>query len=308
MNELVSIIIPLYNRSLILFETLDSILAQSYSNFECILVDDGSTDNSLEIAYSYASKDSRIKVFTRPSNVKKGANTCRNIGFLKSKGTYIHWFDSDDIMLPKMIENKVKSLLENNSDVAICKAAFFDNSILDHHCNNNSSINHKTDNPSFELISSNFKIQTSQVMILRSLVLKEKNLFNINLSRNQETEYFVRLFLNNPNFSYVQNVDVLIRVGNSSITSTFHSNNEERKHLINFIGYFEMYNSFKKAKKTTSEVKLFFSDYFNRCLRKMEVDRIYYPKLFVFGIINNWFPTGFNKYKIFFKRYFINSN
>jgi glycosyltransferase involved in cell wall biosynthesis len=308
MNELVSIIIPLYNRSLILFETLDSILAQSYTNFECILVDDGSTDNSLEIAYSYAIKDSRIKVFTRPSNVKKGANTCRNIGFLKSNGTYIHWFDSDDIMLPKMIENKVKSFLENNSDVTICKAAFFNNSILDHHIDDNASIIPKTNNPSFELISSNFKIQTSQVMILRSYILKEKNLFNKNLSRNQETEYFVRLFLNNPKFSYVQNVDVLIRVGNSSITSTFHSNSEERKHLINFIGYFEMYNSFKNANKTTPEVILFFSDYFNRCLRKMEVDRKYYSKLFVYGITNNWFPSGFNKYKIFIKRYFSSSN
>ena len=87
MNELVSIIIPVYNRASLLPETLDSIVAQSYKNFECILVDDGSTDNSIEIANIYTSKDKRFKVFSRPSNIKKGANACRNIGFFKSSGT-----------------------------------------------------------------------------------------------------------------------------------------------------------------------------------------------------------------------------
>jgi len=95
-----SIIIPLYNRAKLIVETLDSILAQTYEDWECIVVDDGSTDDSLAVAQSYAEKDVRFTVVPRPHDRIKGGNTCRNIGYQMATGNLIYWFDSDDLLHP----------------------------------------------------------------------------------------------------------------------------------------------------------------------------------------------------------------
>jgi glycosyltransferase involved in cell wall biosynthesis len=304
MNDLVSIIIPVYNRASLLAETLDSIVDQSYKNFECILVDDGSTDNSIEIANIYTSKDKRFKVFSRPSNIKKGANACRNIGFLKSSGTFIHWFDSDDIMQPQMLEHKINSLLSNNADVVVCRKAQFDLDKENFTIDSAASIANKTNCPAFELISSDFKIQTSQVIFSRRLVENENNLFNNKLSRNQETEFLIRILLLNPTISFIDTPDVLIREGHTSISSSFNNLTDGEKYVKNFIGYFEMYKSFKFSKKLNTEIHAYFSQFFYSCLRKMNVKPSIFLKLFLFGILYNWFPSNTIAFKIFLKRFF----
>ena len=78
MKPLVSIIIPTYNRAHLIAETLDSIIAQTYTNWECIVVDDGSTDPTDELMETYCKKDSRFQYYHRPKNRPKGANACRN--------------------------------------------------------------------------------------------------------------------------------------------------------------------------------------------------------------------------------------
>ena len=80
-NPLVSIIIPTYNRAHFIGETLESVLAQTYHNWECIVIDDGSTDYTDELMEFYCEKDSRIQYYHRPSHKPKGANACRNYGF-----------------------------------------------------------------------------------------------------------------------------------------------------------------------------------------------------------------------------------
>ncbi|WP_300673873.1 glycosyltransferase family 2 protein [Soonwooa sp.] len=126
-ENLVSIIIPNYNRASLIGETLESIISQTYHNWECIIVDDGSTDNSLEVIAQFAAKDSRIKLFQRPQNYPKGANACRNIGMSKSTGDYIIFFDSDDLMLQNHIEAKLKLIKSNNYDFAVTRSAYFNN-------------------------------------------------------------------------------------------------------------------------------------------------------------------------------------
>lgn len=125
MNSLVSIVIPNYNRESLIRETLDSVLAQSYSNWECLIVDDGSTDNSVEVILEYTKKDSRFKFMQRPSNHLKGANACRNIGMQKAKGDYIIFFDSDDLMMQHHVESKLKFMLDGNLDYAVFKSKNF---------------------------------------------------------------------------------------------------------------------------------------------------------------------------------------
>ena len=301
---MVSIIIPLYNRENLILETLESIKVQTYSNFECIIVDDGSTDNGIKLVKNFLNDDNRFKLFERPSNVKKGGNSCRNIGFLKSSGEYIHWFDSDDIMEPRMIENKTKVLQTNDADIVICRMANFIGNKKNIIESSEKNIEHISSNPAFELISRNYRVQTSQVIFLRSFILSQNVLFNTKLTRNQETEYFVRLFLVSPRIYYINSTDVLVRLAHLSISSHFDSLNEGEKYLVSFVGYLEMFKSFKKANKLSEEIKIFFARFFYNCLKKMKVEFWSYPQLYIYGIFNNWFPSLILSFKIFSNRYF----
>lgn len=112
-NPLVSIIIPTFNRAHLISETLDSVLAQTYENWECIIVDDGSTDKTIEVVNTYVLKDSRFQLHYRPVDRIKGANACRNYGFEKSKGEYIMFLDSDDILYAFCILERVELMVKD---------------------------------------------------------------------------------------------------------------------------------------------------------------------------------------------------
>jgi len=124
-NRKISIIIPNYNRENLVAETLDSIISQTHQNWECLIVDDGSTDRSVEVIRKYAEKDPRFILIERPSTKLKGANSCRNIGLKKAKGDYIIFFDSDDLMMPHHIQAKLQFMLEGDLDYAVFKSKNF---------------------------------------------------------------------------------------------------------------------------------------------------------------------------------------
>ncbi|OOG62328.1 glycosyltransferase family 2 protein, partial [Flavobacterium sp. A45] len=114
-NPLVSIIIPTYNRAHIIGETLNSVLAQTYQNWECIIVDDRGSDNTSEILEKYTSKDSRINYLSRPETSPKGASACRNYGLSQSKGDYIIFLDSDDVLMEYCLKERIAKIFENKS-------------------------------------------------------------------------------------------------------------------------------------------------------------------------------------------------
>lgn len=116
---LVSVIIPVFNREHLIAESLESVKAQSFENWECIVVDDGSTDNTEKIVRRFTENDSRFRFYRRYADRLKGANSCRNIGFEKAKGKYIKFLDSDDLLTPDCLEKQVK-ILEINSKVQVC--------------------------------------------------------------------------------------------------------------------------------------------------------------------------------------------
>ena len=122
----IAIIIPVYNREHLLSCTLDSIIEQSFTDWECILVDDHSSDDSFEVMELYKKKDSRFKIYKRPNELKKGANTCRNFGFTKSIAPIVKWFDSDDIMLPDHLNIAYQTLIENDLDFVVTDTINFD--------------------------------------------------------------------------------------------------------------------------------------------------------------------------------------
>jgi glycosyltransferase involved in cell wall biosynthesis len=125
-NPLVSIIIPTYNRAHLIGETLDSILAQTYTNWECIVVDDGSTDETDKLLATYCEKDTRFQYLHRPNNRPKGANACRNYGFEVSIGEYVNWFDDDDVMLAEKLETQIFALHNSKYDYTICQTMMID--------------------------------------------------------------------------------------------------------------------------------------------------------------------------------------
>lgn len=115
-KEMISIIIPCYNRSKVIHRALDSVLAQRYNHWECIIVDDSSTDNTETAVLPYINSDSRFFYLTNQRN--KGAQGARNTGLLKAKGEWILFFDSDNKMHPDFLQSVI-SVLENK-EVDIC--------------------------------------------------------------------------------------------------------------------------------------------------------------------------------------------
>ena len=110
--SLVSIIIPLYNCSDFLKQTIQSILFQTYQNWEVIMVDDCSSDNSVLIAQEFVEKDHRIKLIQLAEN--SGAAVARNTAIEAAKGRYIAFLDSDDAWLPNKLEKQIAFMQENN--------------------------------------------------------------------------------------------------------------------------------------------------------------------------------------------------
>ena len=113
-DELVSIIIPVYNAEKYLEECLESVVNQTYHNLEIILIDDGSTDKSGKICDEYAQKDSRIKVIHKQN---EGISQARNIGIEMAKGEYIQFVDSDDYVDLDLVETAYSLARKNEADI-----------------------------------------------------------------------------------------------------------------------------------------------------------------------------------------------
>lgn len=115
---MISIITPTYNRAKIINATLDSFINQTYTDWECIVVDDHSTDNTEDIIASYISKDSRFRYIKNQRT--KGAQGARNTGLLNAKGDWIVFFDSDNFMYPKFLELLYDKVITENTDICTC--------------------------------------------------------------------------------------------------------------------------------------------------------------------------------------------
>ena len=115
-QTLISIIMPMHNSAAFVGEAIESVLAQSYSERELIIVDDESTDASVSIVEAYAQKDSRIRLFRNPKPIKM-PSAPRNMGLCMAKGRYIAFLDSDDMWLPEKLTQQIP--LMQNPQVAI---------------------------------------------------------------------------------------------------------------------------------------------------------------------------------------------
>lgn len=125
---MISVIVTVYNSDRWLHRCINSILNQTYTDIELILVNDGSTDASDKICDSYANKDSRVRVFHKTNG---GVSSARELGLSKAKGEYIGWVDSDDFVELDMYEKLYDAIRNKNAEIAYCdREEFFPNGVV----------------------------------------------------------------------------------------------------------------------------------------------------------------------------------
>nr|WP_294925844.1 glycosyltransferase family 2 protein [uncultured Flavobacterium sp.] len=234
---LVSIIIPTYNRAYLISETLDSIISQTYKNWECIIVDDGSDDITEQIVSVYMRKDDRFRYYQRPVNLPKGGNSCRNYGFELSKGIYIKWFDSDDIMFSNFLEKQVNILQTNkNLDFCACQWEYFRDNLS---CVKN-YINLKPNNHPIYSYFLESHIFITQSPLWKKQFLKDKELFDLKLFRGQEADFHFRMLTYSPKYLLHEDFLYKVRRGHDSIESLSYSNEAQLSVLRYFLKAFKV--------------------------------------------------------------------
>lgn len=222
-QELISIIIPVFNRAHLILETLDSIATQTYTNFECILIDDTSTDDSFKFITAYTHKDKRFQLLRRPEYLQKGANSCRNYGRSIAQGSYIQFFDSDDLMHPNNLELKIETLKNSSFTCVASNFNFFRNQL--HITEKIEGYNHfDLDTLKTDFIGGKI-VLCLQSILWRSAVLRQV-VFDEKLSYAEDIDVVFQQMLQ-PNFK-MQVIDtslVYIRKHDNSLTHNFKSRN-----------------------------------------------------------------------------------
>jgi glycosyltransferase involved in cell wall biosynthesis len=192
-NPLISIIIPTYNRAHLIIDTLDSIFLQTHTNWECIIVDDGSTDNTKEVVHNYINKDIRFQFYQRPKAKQKGANACRNHGLDIATGEFIVFFDSDDVFSKTALENRIDSFKNNDVDMVITSMGLF------------SDVKNLLIDPKRVVFNESLKDSIEEFIIggklpwnicrptFKSKLIKGKIYFNEDLLRFQDIDFNIRV-------------------------------------------------------------------------------------------------------------------
>lgn len=199
-SPLVSIIIPLYNAENHLTETIECVINQTWQHKEIIIIDDGSIDNSYQIAKKYESE--HIIVIKQEN---KGASAARNAGLAIAKGDYIQFLDADDLINPEKIELQVKLLEQNEGYLSICSTIYFDdgeNILLkepiktwtDDYCNDNLDFAHKLYGGGFIGSEYGGMIAIHSWLCPKS-ILENAGPWNESLSMDDDGEYFCRVIL-----------------------------------------------------------------------------------------------------------------
>lgn len=216
-GPLVSIIIPTFNRAHLIGETLDSVLAQTYQNWECIVVDDGSTDNSEELLAEYIAKDARFQYHHRPKDRLPGGNAARNYGFEKSSGEYVNWFDSDDLMHPQKLQLQMELLLKTQKAFCVCQTLVFNEKI-----ENIIGLRKKyvfSNDPLNDFIRSKITWLTQAPILKKSFLQTNQLKFDEKLLKAQEYEFFIRVLYVNSDYAYTDEPLVYLRIHSDRISN-----------------------------------------------------------------------------------------
>ena len=216
---LVSVIIPTYNRVDYIGETLDSVISQTYSNWECIVVDDSSEDHTQELMEFYTDRDKRISFLSLPPD-KKGAAACRNYGLKIAKGSFLQFLDSDDILDNNKLVAQLE-LVKEKLTVSFSKWGYFSGS--DFHKFKHFQHSYRTFKKPIRLFNKFGRYNEFlplHAYLIPVEVAKLAGPWNELLGNNDDAEYMTRILLNSKKLIFVSEAKVYYRVeGRNSLSS-----------------------------------------------------------------------------------------
>lgn len=220
-KELISIILPVYNGQKYLSRAIESCLNQTYKNIELIIVNDCSTDKTLEMVKSYANIDSRIKIIN--NKVNKKLPTSLNIGHQKACGNFITWTSHDNILKENFIERLLDSLIKKNIDVIYSDYDVINEDGTIKRINESGSIEHQI-----------FGNQIGASFMYRKKVFWELNGYNENLYLLEDFDFWLRASFKYNFFHLKENI-YQYRLHNNSLTTKIQNNiifNQQHKEGI----------------------------------------------------------------------------
>ena len=238
-NELISIVVPIYNVENYLRQCLDSISEQTYKNFECILINDGSTDNSKQIAEEFL-LDSRFRYFEKENG---GVSSARNLGIECSGGTYITFIDADDWVDSDYLEVLYNALIDENADISVSTYKRFhmaDNCWYIHSFQRGYEKRVFTNQ---ELIDEFIDLNTfdhSYGFVCGKLVRKDLSdniAFNEMTTLGEDMEYWLKLYLISNKVVYVNRDSYIYRVDNINRHFGAEKIRSDIQQRLNFIAF-----------------------------------------------------------------------
>lgn len=216
-NTLISIIVPVYNASKYLRECINSISKQSYRNIEILLVDDGSSDNSLRICNELSEFDNRIKVLAKKNG---GASSARNFGIDAATGEWIAFVDSDDLIQPFYIEHLLNAVKESDVDFVVSGIQYWNVKT-----NERQNLSYKRSyliaDKTIEAITKN-KIHLNGgpvSKLYKASIVKDNNIyFNENMSFAEDCDFMLRYFSHIRSIAFIENSDYVYRLTPNSLS------------------------------------------------------------------------------------------
>ena len=207
-DDLVSIIMPAYNSELYIKESIYSVIKQTYNNWELIIINDASKDETLEIIKEVALNNSKIKIINLIKNV--GVSKARNKGIEFSQGRYIAFLDSDDIWLPKKLEIQIEFMKKNEVSFSFTQYRVFNENVLD--CGKLIDVSIK--------LSYNDLLKGNTIGCL-TVILDKKNILNFRMSNDRHEDYLAWLnILRMGNYAYGIKEDLArYRISKNSLTA-----------------------------------------------------------------------------------------
>lgn len=279
-----SIIMPVYNAEKYLEYCIKSILDQTYKNFELIIIDDGSTDDSLKICRKFQRSDKRIKIKTQEN---RGVSAARNLGLENASGKFIGFVDGDDIISCNMYENMIKAMIQENVDIVDSKVNIFYNAEVlknfQKECNNHEyAVIDKSINNSKDMLIKFCDMNYYQ-WTCWSKVFRKEAIGNIRFNgyNAEDTKFILDLIVSNKSFLLLDNIYYHYRKNNpKSSTSKF---TEKTLDIINFYGEFykilEKQEEYYLADKWKSKQYILMLNYYSRLkFSNIELKKFYMEK------------------------------
>lgn len=265
-DSLISIVIPIYNAEKYLEECLNSIKSQTYKNFEVIMVNDGSKDDSETICMNFLRSDSRFRYLKKANG---GVSSARNLGLDNVKGDYITFIDADDWVDENYLDLLITTVKKNHSDIVVSSYKQFNNidvfylrayTIQEKYLLNFEKMNRDDFLTIFpKLMSINVCFNNAVAKLFRKELVKNLR-FDTSIKYGEDLDFYFRLYLNVDSISYVDEPTYVYRMHGDSTTSNFNQEHAEQELSI-----------FKQMYEKIQEIGLPSIHYFNKLKKLLEL-------------------------------------